>query len=139
MALREAHSGSTVRNQAGPMGSKSPVGDIKGLGKKERDRRRRNKKREVRKASKAVAGADLRREVETLSETVTAGDGAVKNHQGDSRSSATCVGSGRRGRIQGCLLGRRSRQGQIGTRARSEAGSLRVGCGMLEAWVFRVG
>ena len=53
------------------MGSESSVGNIKGLGKKERDRRRRNKKREVRKAFKAVAGADLRREVETLSETVT--------------------------------------------------------------------
>ena len=31
---------------------------------------RRNKKREIRKAFKAVAGADLRREMETLSKTV---------------------------------------------------------------------
>ena len=79
MALREAHSGSTVSNQAGPVGSKSSVGDIKGLGKKERDRRRRNKKREVRKAFKAVAGADLRREVETLSETVTEQSRIIKD------------------------------------------------------------
>ena len=47
MALREAHSGSTVRNQAGPVGSESSVGDIKGLGKRERGRRRRNTKRAV--------------------------------------------------------------------------------------------
>ena len=50
------------------MGSESSMGDITGLGKKERGRRRRNKKRAVRKAFKVVAGADLRREVEILSE-----------------------------------------------------------------------
>ena len=68
MGLQEAHSGSTMRNQAGPVGSESSMGDIKGLGKRERGRRRRNKKRAVRKAFKVVAGADLRREVEILSE-----------------------------------------------------------------------
>ena len=66
MALREAHSGSTVRNQAGPVGSESSEGDIKGLGKRERGRRRRNTKRAVRKAFKVVAGADLRGQVESL-------------------------------------------------------------------------
>ena len=52
MALREAHSGSTVSNQAGPVGLELSVGDIKGLGKKERGRRRCNKKGEVRRAFK---------------------------------------------------------------------------------------
>ena len=52
------------------MGSESPVGDIKGLGKRERGRRRRNTKRAVRKAFKVVAGVDLRKEVEILSEKV---------------------------------------------------------------------
>ena len=56
MALQEAHSGSTMRNQAGPMRSWSSVGDIKGLGKKERGQWRRNNKRQVRKAFKVVAG-----------------------------------------------------------------------------------
>ena len=66
MALREAHSGSTVRNQAGPAGSESPRRGIRGLGKKERGRRRRNEKRAARKAFKVVAGADLRGQVESL-------------------------------------------------------------------------
>ena len=66
MALREAHFGSTVRNQAGPAGSELPRGGIRGLGKKERGRRRRNEKREVRKAFTVVAGADLRGQVESL-------------------------------------------------------------------------
>ena len=92
-ALREAHSGSTVRNQAGPVGSESSMGDITGLGKKERGRRRRNKKRAVRKAFKVVAGADLRKEVEILSEKVAtqsrilAAVRACLLHEGDERGA----------------------------------------------------
>ena len=43
-----------------------PMGGIRGLGKKEQGQRRRNKKREVQKAFKVVAGADLWGQVEFL-------------------------------------------------------------------------
>ena len=69
--LWEAHSGSTVRNQAGPVGSESSMGDITGLGKKEHSWWQHNKKRVVQKVFKVVTGAELRKEVEILSEKVT--------------------------------------------------------------------
>ena len=70
MVLWEAHSEPTVRNQAGPAGSELSMGGIRGLGKKERDRRRRNMKREVRKMFKVVTGADLQGQVEFLAAEV---------------------------------------------------------------------
>ena len=101
MVPREAHSGSAVRNQ-GPVESGSSVGDIKGIGKEERGwrRRERTRKREVRKAFKVVAGADLR-ERGGVSSVRKDPKRRIINHRCDAHSIAVWMGWEGRGGILG--------------------------------------
>ena len=98
------------------MGSELPMGGIRGLGKKERGRRRRNVKREVRKTFKVVAGVDLQGQLEFLA-------AKVEKQAGITDAAPTCYPAaevGMRGRCAN--LGRLfvRQRGDIGGRARSE-------------------
>ena len=59
------------------MGAESSMGDIKGPGMKERERRRREEKRKLRKMFKGVARADLGMQVESLSLEVSRQSGII--------------------------------------------------------------